>query len=443
MLKKIGITAFVLLSVILLSSCSSILSLTGGFGDMELIRELSFGQGSFVTVDSFMKDNPVLYPDDEFTLGACKNPSDSGYVVVTDYVVEYDPELLDFAGENAADKVDEFLEENKYSVPEGRALAVVEGDVLYAGFIVKSVISEDGSASTMTTIRAMALSNAVSCSNWADVQVNVATISKVARMAEDESTRLYMAMLDPMMITRYSLYTRGIVDDDFTRITFSCSNLNSVMHDYKISVVPLNYEDNVLCGFLDYKRDFVYTEELTTSNDLEFEFCVKPYQSLYQSEEFLRGDGLELQVQIYDKTDSVIYFADFEVPFESFDNALSGVVEIKAATNGKEKAGALVETDVWVDAELEAYSVDDRFSYVMLVIYDPAGEKVFDNMINLANTNNGALSGSLSGWGKDVFSSRKFVFVPKTTGTYNVVVYTYDSYGYNLNRFIGTIDVVQ
>ena len=152
-----------------------------------------------------------------------------------------------------------------------------------------------------------------------------------------------------------------------------------------------------------------------------------------------------LTLKIVDETEGILYTYSKEYVVEPTQNRdFLTLSDIQAATNGNTKLGALANINVYLDASLEAISVEDRCTNVLVQVFDSAGNRMLSSKVGLG-TGSKSLKGTLSdGWGSTNAFSRlnsSLDFTPSQAGTYTVYVYAFDDSGFLLGKWNTRISV--
>lgn len=99
---------------------------------------------------------------------------------------------------------------------------------------------------------------------------------------------------------------------------------------------------------------------------------------------------------------------------------------------------------MYLDASLEAISVEDRCTNVLVQVFDSAGNRMLSSKVGLG-TGSKSLKGTLSdGRGTtDAFSrlNSYLDFTPSQAGMYTVYVYAFDDSGFLLGKWNTRISV--
>lgn len=181
----------------------------------------------------------------------------------------------------------------------------------------------------------------------------------------------------------------------------------------------------------------IYTARQTCRQRMNYKFTLR-YNG-YQT-----GTAV-LTLKIVDETEGILYTYSKEYVVEPTQNRdFLTLSDIQAVTNGNTKLGALANTNVYLDASLEAISVENRCTNVLVQVFDSAGNRMLSSKVGLG-TSSKSLKGTLSdGWGSTNAFSRlnsSLDFTPSQAGTYTVYVYAFDDSGFLLGKWNTRISV--
>lgn len=395
------------------------------YGEVEFDDGTNYGlmPGSSITIDvespefrQSLRDMGVSTRDARLVI-----TYDSRYVMLADgtsYYPEYGPELVASRGL----ELDEYTE-------------VVVTDDVAVSFVVIPEAPEGRFAISFEYVRngyAATYTETLTCG------FVVKGFAAGTEMAADESTRVYGATAEPVIYSdTYGIDLRGVTVGE-NRFRFSFESLFTTGHEYQVTLTPMNYTSAVAMVTFDqdeYEASRVVSRagERITAYILMGDFTA--------AEEYAAFEDLQIRLYVNDLTDGVMYYHDFYLPIEDFSNSMCEITGITAATNGNAALGAIVGTEVWVDAQVSAFTEEDSFSRAKIQVADPSGEIVRTSTVNM---NGNMTAGTIgSGWSGDttLFQKRQFSFTPSTAGTYSVLVLGHDGEGYNVGLAYGEIQV--
>ncbi len=450
MKKIVNVLAILSLSVLLLSSCALL-----GFGSSSSSGES--GGGSSVSELTYqISSNSVAGLEKTSVFVADLDLFDDMY-----WLVAYDPKYLTLDNETTDDFSPVEIYHLDADLIDGRLYEIVDasyaerssgGYDICADEIVFTAKNVDTPVSTVVDVWSIlesrisynSGSSYLAASATGDITMNI-TPTVATEMADTPTTRLYGLTADETLdINAYGLDTRGVIADAVSCGTLRYSSLNAARHDYRIYLdVAAPYEDVLSVTFDEDDLSENFREYSSSSSSQSFQFYLVPGRGFADSAAYADEEDVVINVRICDDTDGNIYQGIVSYPVETFGNSMCEITGVMASTNAMEGAAALVDTRVSIDASISAFSPEDRFSRVRVYVFDSNGERVYSGNRSIS-TNNTALEGMISGgWGSDTpFEYNSFTFVPEKTGTYTVMVFGFDSDGYNMCRLNSTIQVI-
>ena len=267
-----------------------------------------------------------------------------------------------------------------------------------------------------------------------DLGVVVIPYSKVVEMEQEQTSRLYAPWISNQITVtdgrgiEYSSYAITTGDNTFRA---GVRNLTTTSRRYSMSL-----DIDTDCEGLQLVASD--KESVTTSSsEINNRFTLRYYGNQ-------TGTAI-LTLKIVDETEGILYTYSKEYVVEPTQNRdFLTLSDIQAATNGNTKLGALANTNVYLDASLEAVSVEDRCTNVLVQVFDSAGNRLLSSKVGLG-TGSKSLKGTLSdGWGATNAFSRLnsyLDFTPSQAGTYTVYVYAFDDSGFLLGKWNTRISV--
>ena len=267
-----------------------------------------------------------------------------------------------------------------------------------------------------------------------DLGVVVIPYNKVVEMEQEQTSRLYAPWISNQIAVtdgrgiEYSSYAITTGDNTFRA---GVRNLTTTSRRYSMSL-----DIDTDCEGLQLVASD--NESVTTSSsEINNRFTLRYYGN--------QTGTAVLTLKIVDETEGILYTYSKEYVVEPTQNRdFLTLSDIQAATNGNTKLGALANTNVYLDASLEAISVEDRCTNVLVQVFDSAGNRMLSSKVGLG-TGSKSLKGTLSdGWGATNAFSRLnsyLDFTPSQAGTYTVYVYAFDDSGFLLGKWNTRISV--
>lgn len=265
-----------------------------------------------------------------------------------------------------------------------------------------------------------------------DLGVVVLPFSKTVEMEQEQTSRLYAPWIsNTISVTddRDINYSSYVITNGNNKFNAGVKNLTTTSRRYTLSL-DIDTDCEGLTLVASDKAAFT-----TSSSEINNSFTLK-----YTGDK--SGTAL-ITMKIIDEEEGVVYTYSKEYVVEPSHNRDFLILnDIEVATNGNKKLGALTNTSVYLDASLDAISVEDRCSYVLVQVFDNAGNNKLSSKISL-NTDNKSLKGTLGGgWGNSSTFSRlnsSLSFTPTQAGTYTVYAYAFDGNGFLLGKWFNRI----
>ena len=387
--------------------------------------------GIYFKVDTYVLDGlKGQYREVTFTAG-----------VSDEYKAERNLSLLHFRKVDGNGFLEGYDKENIRTVLESQAVKINEDrNIISMGFNTPAmfkVVKElaPGSEPEITILSLFPKNNYNN--NFGrpfDLGVVVIPYSKVVEMEQEQTSRLYAPWISNQIAVtdgrgiEYRSYAITTGDNTFRA---GVRNLTTTSRRYSMSL-----EIDTDCDGLQLVASD--KESVTTSSsEINNRFTLR-YNG-YQT-----GTAV-LTLKIVDETEGILYTYSKEYVVEPTQNRdFLTLSDIQAATNGNTKLGALANTNVYLDASLEAISVEDRCTNVLVQVFDSAGNRMLSSKVGLG-TGSKSLKGTLSdGWGSTNAFSRlnsSLDFTPSQAGTYTVYVYAFDDSGFLLGKWNTRISV--
>ena len=433
-MKKLKNTLLILFTLVLLSSCSMFSDLTSVFAPKPVTYSIEVEGTKYEELKFNPSANP-LYPNYYFSINVDSSEfytqlSEMGvYSSDARVVLTYDNRYVEYLGEYYPNYVTEFTAARKLQLESYETLIVTNDEWL--NFRVKADAPE---GTTVIKFEFVRKGYAAKYTDVGGIILNIASFGELTEMADDASTRVYGFTTNEVLYNELlGLNVRGIINGTVSDLTFSFKSIYQTGHEYMIFAQPMNYTDNLNLYFDYNSNTYEYIPSKTVSYaNSDYKMYIRS-SGIFDSEDFKNGNDVIIRMFILDKTDNVTYYKDITYPVEDFTNAMSGVDSFAVATNGNPSLGAIVNTEVWIDGTTFAYSEDDLFSNVKVIIYDPSGEVAYKDYWGM---NGKATSGTItSGWSgsTELFTKRFSYFTPKSVGKYKVRVCSYSNNGYNVN----------
>lgn len=391
-----------------------------------------FDHGRFLrnVIDSSMKITAL--PLSEFYLYPSESINTIGYTGNKDlYVVKYDSKYFTCS---VVDNVKTKTYKDAYGIQENSTETIVVVDASKAIKFTRNNIIPDSPATT--SIEIVPYPFFMDTDRSLKISVDLGGMTNV-EMAKDKTTRIYAPNPYYYVTSKsnFDVKTRGLTVGE-NEIKISWKNFNTVRHSYRYYLETLNYK-----GYISECSEYIDSNNNDPGRS-EY-FTLNLSRGAFKCEDYLNGEEVKIRLHVLDDTDRVHYYYDFTYPLEDLEPNFWSITNFAVATNGDEKLGALVDTEVWFDFNMKATTPQDQFDCGYIVIYDSTRTKVFSTSFSLRRETGVTEGAFTSGWGKNKLFSRGYSsFTPKSTGKYYVDIYCWNDYGYyNVGKYSTTFTI--